>query len=69
VAVPLIPAQNVIAMRKQRSYPSGEPDTERISSFAFRYRHGMIHADDIPMWEREAVMVYLLEHPRTPRHE
>jgi hypothetical protein len=63
MAVP-ISARNTVAMRKQASYPSGDFQYVRIARFANSYRRGEITADDIPMFEREAVMVYLLEHPR-----
>ncbi len=61
---PRIPARNEQAIAKRKTYPSMAPAYERIKHFADRYRAGTVTADGIPPTEREAVMVYLLEHPR-----
>ena len=61
----MIPARNVQAIAKRKTYPSMAPAYERIKHLAYRYRTGTVTAEQIPVEDREAVQDYLARHPKT----
>lgn len=62
-----IPARNEITNAKARWAPGYRTASDRhyVESRALAYRNGAITAEDLTPRLREAVMVWLLEHPRT----
>lgn len=69
----LIQARNVRQMAKEHARPGYDArqrvkqDVEMIRYWADRYRNGEVPADAIPPRERDAVCLWLWDHPRDPR--
>lgn len=61
-----IPARNEITNAKARGAPSYQRASfaHYVESRALAYRNGALTAEDLTPLTRQAVMVWLLEHPR-----